>query len=266
MLKPVILRRTKKEVAADLPSLVERVVSCRLTAGQKALYDEIADSARKEIISLEKTGSQKPIELRARMLTALLRLRQICCDARLLGHSGQADLDAHTASAKLALLKEILPTLIDDGHRVLVFSQFVGALKLIRSELEEAGIKYEYLDGSSTNRGEIVHRFQTGQSPVFLLSLKAGGYGLNLPQADQVIHYDPWWNPAVEAQATDRAHRFGQIRPVTSHKFIVSGTVEEKILKLQATKRLVFESAMDDQQPMMNGLSLDELRDLLGVG
>lgn len=265
MLKPVILRRTKKEVAADLPSLVERVVSCRLTTRQKALYDEIADTARKEIISLEKTDLQKPIELRARMLTALLRLRQICCDARLLGHSGQADLDAQTASAKLALLKEILPTLIDDGHRVLVFSQFVGALKLIRSELEEVGIKYEYLDGSSTNRGEIVQRFQKGQSPVFLLSLKAGGYGLNLPQADQVIHYDPWWNPAVEAQATDRAHRFGQIRPVTSHKFIVSGTVEEKILKLQATKRLVFESAMDDQQPMMNGLSLEELRDLLGV-
>ena len=167
-------------------------------------------------------------------LTALLRLRQTCCDLRLLGLPDITDEDA---SIKADLLSELLDEAVEGGHRVLVFSQFVEMLQLLVPQLAAKQVEFCYLDGQTKNRGEVVNRFQENEIPVFLISLKAGGVGLNLTGADTVIHVDPWWNPAVEAQATDRAHRIGQENVVTSYKLITRNTVEEKILSLQNKKR-----------------------------
>jgi SNF2 family DNA or RNA helicase len=191
------------------------------------------------------------------MLTALLRLRQTACDARLLAP------DCEEASGKLDLLMELLAEAMDGGHRVLLFSQFVSMMKLIRERFEAEGIGYCYLDGQTRDRAGEVGRFQGGSAPIFLISLKAGGTGLNLTAADTVIHFDPWWNPAVEAQATDRAHRIGQKKVVTSYKLIARGTVEEKILALQAKKRAVIESAIESEQPIMDGLAMEDIAELL---
>ena len=195
------------------------------------------------------------------MLTALLRLRQAACDVRLLGLEKPPS-DAE-ASGKLNLLEELLAEALDGTHRVLVFSQFVTMLTHIRSRLDGLGVEYCYLDGQSRDRAAQVNQFQQGGVPVFLISLKAGGTGLNLTAADTVIHFDPWWNPAVEAQATDRAHRIGQKRAVTSYKLIARDTVEEKILRLQAKKRAVIAATLESEQPLMEGLSMEEIQGLL---
>jgi SNF2 family DNA or RNA helicase len=172
--------------------------------------------------------------------------------------------EAERPSGKLELLEELLEEAIDGGHRVLLFSQFVSMLRLIRAQLDEAGIQYGYLDGETKDRGKAVDEFQRSESlPLFLISLKAGGVGLNLSAADTVVHFDPWWNPAVEAQATDRAHRIGQTRVVTSYKLIARSTVEEKILSLQQKKRAMIQSTVESEEPMMSGLSMAEIAELL---
>jgi SNF2 family DNA or RNA helicase len=197
-----------------------------------------------------------------KMLTGLLRLRQVCCDLRLLGLSPNESGDT---SAKLDLLDELLEEIIDGGHRVLVFSQFVKMLDLVRERLEKSGTSHCYLAGLTKNRQAEVDRFQNdGSIPVFLISLKAGGVGLNLSAADTVIHFDPWWNAAVEAQATDRAHRIGQRQVVTSYKLIARETVEEKILNLQKRKRDMASAMLETEEPLMTGLTTDELGELLG--
>ena len=194
------------------------------------------------------------------MLNALLRLRQICCDPRLLKLDS---LDPSERSGKFDIFLELLEEAIDGGHRVLVFSQFVSMLTLLREELDRTEIPYCYLDGSTNDRGAVVKKFQEDANiPVFLISLKAGGVGLNLTAADTVIHFDPWWNPAVEDQATDRAHRIGQQRIVTSYKLITRGTVEEKILRLQEKKRQIIRATLSDEQQFAESLTWDEIRDL----
>jgi hypothetical protein len=259
--RPVMLRRLKGTVARDLPPKIEQVRACALTPGQAALYESILREARRKIDDALSKKSEG--QARMTMLTALLRLRQVCCDPRLLGVEG-AD---KAGSGKLDVFGELLEECAAGGHKVLVFSQFTGMLKLLREGLEERGTSYAYLDGSSVDRAAQVARFQSGAADapgIFLISLKAGGYGLTLTAADTVIHYDPWWNPAVEAQATDRAHRIGQERPVNAYKLVTTGTVEEKILALQRKKRDVIEAALDDEAPLMQGLSTDELRDVIG--
>ena len=205
--------------------------------------------------------------MRLAALTQLLRLRQICCDPRLLPE-GLAPAGTDPAeSAKLeAFLPGSLAEAVDDGHRVLVFSQFTSLLALLRPELETQGLAHCYLDGSMSPRARQaeVDRFQnSAEVPVFLLSLKAGGTGLNLTGADTVVHYDPWWNPAVEAQATDRAHRIGQARAVTSYKLIASGTVEEKVLGLQEEKRALLAGVFEASDAAAAKLSLADLKSLL---
>ena len=236
-LRPVILRRLKSEVAADLPEKIEQVVYCDLKPKQREVYARLLRESKTAIVEAE-GGKQRMLAL-----TALLRLRQTCCDLRLLGLQDIADNDA---SVKADTLSELLDEAIDGDHRVLVFSQFVEMLQLLVPRLAEKGVDFCYLDGQTRNRGEVVKKFQTGNVPVFLISLKAGGVGLNLTAADTVIHVDPWWNPAVEAQATDRAHRIGQERIVTSYKLITRGTVEEKILALQNRKREMTESILSE--------------------
>lgn len=195
-------------------------------------------------------------------LTALLRLRQACCDLRLLG---LADVKPEEASVKLDAVEELIADAVEGGHRVLVFSQFVEMLQVLVPMLSERGWGYAYLDGQTRNRGDVVRRFQENADlPVFLISLKAGGVGLNLTGADTVIHVDPWWNPAVEAQATDRAHRIGQTNVVTSYKLIARGTVEEKILALQERKKETIRAMLDNGEEGGDaGLTESEILELI---
>src|SRR5204862_7052212 len=235
-----ILRRLKREVAPELPARLEQVAFCELTEDQRAVYQQVIEASRREV--LEAVGAQGLARSRMIILSALLRLRQICCDLRLLKLD---NVDAATASGKLDLFGELLEEVLDGGHRVLVFSQFVSMLKLLQEKLAAETVPFCYLDGSTTDRAAVVERFERqSEIPVFLISLKAGGVGLNLTGADTVIHFDPWWNPTVEDQATDRAHRIGQTRVVTSYKLITKDTVEEKILKLQARKRELIEATL----------------------
>lgn len=258
-LRPFLLRRRKQEVAADLPQKLENVAYCELTEAQKQVYAALLEGARAQID--EATGEKNAGRAQMLMLTALLRLRQASCDLRLLDKDGVAS--AKADSGKVELFNELLNEAVDGGHRVLVFSQFVSMLTLLRRELETQGIAYCYLDGQTRDRMEEVDRFQNGDAPVFLISLKAGGVGLNLTAADTVIHFDPWWNPAVEAQATDRAHRIGQKNVVTAYKLIARGTVEEKILHLQRKKREIIDAAIENEEPLMEGLTMEEIRGLL---
>ena len=258
-IRPFLLRRTKQIVATEIPDKLEQVSYCELTESQRQIYVKLANSTKQQLSDL--AGQKDRNKARMVMLTALLRLRQAACDTRLLGLENPP-IEAE-ASAKLDLLEELLSQALDGGHRVLVFSQFVTMLGYIRSRLERLSIGFCYLDGQTRDRGAEVGRFQTGAVPVFLISLKAGGTGLNLTAADTVIHFDPWWNPAVEAQATDRAHRIGQTRAVTSYKLIARDTVEEKILNLQAKKRAVIAATLENEHPLMESLSIQEIQGLL---
>lgn len=231
---PLVLRRTKSEVAKDLPERIVVERECELVTTQRALYAQVLQQVRASVFGeIERVGVSKS---QIQILAGLTRLRQAACDPRLLKLPGQKFGDED--SGKLDALMEILSEAVQSGHRTLVFSQFVEMLTLIRGALEREGLKYEYLDGSTKDRMERVDHFNQDESvPVFLISLKAGGAGLNLTGADTVVHFDPWWNPAVEDQATDRAHRIGQTRVVTAYRLIARGTIEEKIMTLSAKKR-----------------------------
>jgi SNF2 family DNA or RNA helicase len=259
-LRPFMLRRLKRDVASDLPEKIEQVSYCELNEGQRSLYQQVLDASRREIVdAVIANGLAKS---RMLVLTALLRLRQICCDMRLL--ESKLDKAPTEPSGKVEMFYELIEEVIDGGHRALVFSQFTGMLSLLREWLDSQSIAYCYLDGSTKDRGQVVDKFQREAGiPVFLISLKAGGTGLNLTGADTVIHFDPWWNPAVEAQATDRAHRIGQKKVVTSYKLITRGTVEEKILNLQNRKRALIEEMLGGEEQLAEALSWDEINELL---
>ncbi len=230
---PLLLRRRKEDVLDDLPPKTEIARSVELEGAQRELYETLRLSQHERVLAeVRKRGlAQSGIVV----LDALLKLRQACCDPRLVKLEGARRVEG---SAKLDLLLDLLDGLVDEGRRVLVFSQFTAMLDLIGAALDARKLRWQRLTGEtpSRDRGDLVKRFQNGEVPVFLISLKAGGVGLNLTAADTVIHYDPWWNPAVEAQATDRAHRIGQDKPVFVYKLICAGTVEEKIQALQQRK------------------------------
>ncbi|MCC5839287.1 MAG: DEAD/DEAH box helicase [Opitutales bacterium] len=238
-IRPFILRRTKEQVARDLPERSETTHRLPLEPAQAALYERhrtnMLESVRERIRESGLNNS------RMHILEALLRLRQICCDPRLLGEEGES---AAGASAKLDRLLDMLEELRAEGHRTLVFSQFVGMLDLIAAACAERGWETLLFTGATTDRQAIIDTFNKGSCPILLISLKAGGAGLNLTGADTVIHYDPWWNPATEQQATDRAHRIGQTRPVFIHRLIAESTVEERILALHEQKRALVEDLL----------------------
>ena len=226
---PFLLRRRKEQVAADLPAKTEQVLWCELDTPQRYYYDELRDYYRQEFGNASETPTQ------ANMLGALLRLRQAACHAGLVNPSCEA-----VSSAKITLLHEHLGSLLEAGHKVLVFSQFTQLLKAVEKDIQAAQWQYCYLDGQTKNRGELVKKFQEDASVgIFLISLKAGGVGLNLTAADYVYILDPWWNPAAEAQAIDRAYRIGQTRPVFAYRMIARDTVEEKVLEMQNRKRAI---------------------------
>lgn len=263
IVSPFILRRLKSQVEKELPDRTDIVNLCELEDDQRALYLDVLDECRQKVFS--EIASHGIGRSQISVLTALLRLRQVCCDPRLVKNPPQSSLKTERVagvskangkngdngnasngnsttlgSAKLTALLAMIGEIVEEGHKILVFSQFVEMLSIIEKELQAAGYTYEYIDGQvpAKERLDRVNRFNADPSiPIFLISLKAGGTGLNLTGADYVIHYDPWWNPAVENQATDRAHRIGQTRHVFNYKLITRGTVEEKIIALQKKKK-----------------------------
>ncbi len=259
-LQPFLLRRLKLEVATDLPPRIERVAACSLSADQQLVYRQLVDSARTRLADL--VARQGFERCRMEALKTLLRLRQVCCHLGLLRWPG---LRSEAPSAKMELFFELIDEALDSGHRVLVFSQFVSMLTLLREEMNRRNLAHCYLDGATKDRLAVVHEFNNNRAiPLFLISLKAGGTGLNLTGADMVIHYDPWWNPAVEDQATDRAHRIGQKRAVYSVKLITKGTVEEKVLALQRKKQAVIDATLAaGGDAMARRLSWEDVQELL---
>ncbi len=255
---PFILRRTKAEVARDLPEKIETDQFCELTGEQSSLYAAVLKEVRAQVMGeVERQGLARSHIM---ILAGLTRLRQAACDPRLLGLPRQfGDED----SGKLVALRELVQTSVEGGHKVLLFSQFVSMLQLIKRAMDEDGVAYEYLDGSTKDRAERVDNFQRDDGPpVFLISLKAGGSGLNLTAADTVIHFDPWWNPAVEDQATDRAHRIGQTKVVTTYRLIAKGTIEEKILELAEKKRELVGAVLSEDIGGAKKLTKGDLDDL----
>lgn len=241
-ISPFILRRTKTEVCRQLPPKIKQDLYCELSDEQQQLHQSFLAAGREMIRAAKGNGwNNKRFEL----LSVLMRLRQLCCHPEMLPDEFLPDQN-RIPSAKTELLQELLLEAIDGGHRILLFSQFTSFLGIVRNWLCEEGISFEYLDGSSTDRQAKVDRFNSDESiHVFLLSLKAGGTGLNLTGADTVIHYDQWWNPMVEEQATDRSHRIGQDKPVTVYRLIAKNSVEEKIQKMQDRKRLLVEEFLE---------------------
>lgn len=244
--KPFILRRTKAEVAKDLPPKVENITYCAMTDEQSELYTALIRKLREQVlVDVENKGIAKS---QMSILDALLKLRQICCHPRLLKIDMPGFSTASMPSGKFEAFKDMIFDIVEGGHKVLVFSQFVQMLQIIRNWLQMTDIPFCYIDGASKDRLEQVDNFNNSSDvPIFLISLKAGGTGLNLTSADYVIHYDPWWNPAVESQATDRTHRIGQTRQVFAYKLICQNSVEEKILKLQESKRGMTEAVIPGQ-------------------
>ncbi len=257
-LQPLLLRRTKSAVAKDLPPKTEILHSIELDKAQTDLYETIRaamDQRVREAISNQGLERSQII-----VLDALLKLRQVCCHPRLLKIDAARKIEA---SAKTAyLMEDLLPELIDEGHRVLIFSQFTEMLGIIEEDLHKAGIPFVKLTGQTKDRETPMMQFQKGQVPVFLISLKAGGSGLNLTTADTVIHYDPWWNPAAEAQASDRAHRIGQTKPVFIHKLICQGTIEERIVEMQKTKAALIEGLLSGRAEKLK-LTQEDIQRLL---
>jgi SNF2 family DNA or RNA helicase len=279
-IRPFVLRRTKSQAAQELPEKTETLLRVELEGTQADLYETVRATMDEKL--REAIATQGLARSQIMVLDALLKLRQVCCDPRLLkaaapsaGDDGEAPAQPahpastrHAPSAKLELLLDLLPTLVEDGRRVLLFSQFTEMLALIEPELAKLKLPYLKLTGDTQNRAEMVAKFQQGEVPLFLISLKAGGVGLNLTAADTVILYDPWWNPAVEQQAIDRAYRIGQDKPVFVYKLLASGTVEDKMLELQARKAGLADQLLSGvaSDAALNVQDFDELFKPLGEG
>lgn len=251
---PFMLRRTKGQVASELPPKTEIVQTVTLGDKQQKLYQAVRASMEKEVRKLlEQKGLAKS---HIQVLDALLKLRQICCDPTLVKIPSAAMV---RQSAKLEALLEMLEEMLAEGRRILLFSQFTSMLSIIEEELKKRGIAHSKLTGRTRKRDEVIDRFQSGRVPLFLISLKAGGFGLNLTAADTVIHYDPWWNPAAENQATDRAHRIGQEKAVFVYKLIVEGTIEERIQELQKHKQSLADALLAGEGAALCKLSGEEI-------
>jgi len=259
MIRPFILRRLKSEVLTELPEKTETKVVATLSDGQKKLYLAHLEEAKASVSEELKNDTYKKNQMK--ILSMITRLRQICC------HPSMFMEDYEGTSGKMDLLIELIEDSIDSGHKILLFSQYTSMLGIIKNQLIEMGINYSYLDGKvpSKKRKDIIHEFNHGDIPIFLISLKAGGTGLNLTAADVVIHFDPWWNPAVEDQATDRAYRIGQERNVQVFKLIAKGTIEEKIFNLQQTKKVLANSVIESGESFITSMTSTDLKELLDM-
>jgi SNF2 family DNA or RNA helicase len=256
-LRPFILRRTKQQVARELPSKTEQTIFCELEPAQRKQYDDLRRHYRDTL--LRRVQTQGVGKSTMHVLEALLRLRQAACHPGLLDQKRKDE-----PSAKLDVLLDHLDEIREEGHKALVFSQFTSLLAIVRERLDESGVRYEYLDGATRDRQARVEAFQTDPAiSLFLVSLKAGGVGLNLTAAEYVFLLDPWWNPAVEAQAVDRTHRIGQTRPVFAYRLIARDTVEEKVLELQKSKRDLADAILGEDNSLIRDLKKEDLELLL---
>jgi len=253
-IRPLMLRRTKENVAADLPPKQEQVVDVVLAPRHQRVYQTYLQRERQKVLGLVDELDKN----RFTILRSITLLRQLALDPSLVD-----DAHAGVPASKIDLVVEQLTELVAEGHRALVFSQFTGFLGRVRARLQSADIGFSYLDGSTRDRQRAIEEFSSGNVPVFLISLKAGGFGLNLTQADYCFVLDPWWNPAAEAQAVDRAHRIGQTRPVMVYRLVAKDTIEEKVMALKARKEQLFGSIMSDDLLGETSLTADEIRELL---
>ena len=252
-----MLRRTKEQVLSELPPKVEQVIACDLEGEERRRYEELRDHYRAALLA--RADEQGLERIKMHVLEALLRLRQAACHPALLDRSRTAD-----GSAKLDALLPMLEEVRESGHKALVFSQFTSFLAVLRERLDALKCPYEYLDGRTRKREDRVRRFQENAAcPFFLISLKAGGFGLNLTAADYVFLLDPWWNPAVERQAIDRAHRIGQTRPVIAYRLVARATIEERVLELQERKRDLADAILGEAQGSLRDLTREDLERLL---
>jgi SNF2 family DNA or RNA helicase len=255
-LRPFILRRTKAQVVKDLPEKSEQTLHCDMEPAQRLLYEELRAHYRQALLRKDSAELNRS---KIEVLEALLRLRQAACHPGLIDPARAAE-----PSAKLDMLLPQISEVVEEGHKALVFSQFTSFLSIVRQRLDQEGLRYEYLDGRTRNRAERVERFQNDADvPIFLISLKAGGLGLNLTAAEYVYLLDPWWNPAVEAQAIDRSHRIGQTQHVFAYRLICGDTVEEKILELQQRKRDLADAILNADSRLIRTLTRDDLEFLL---
>jgi SNF2 family DNA or RNA helicase len=252
--RPLLMRRTKEEVAPELPERIEQVIQVDLARAHRRVYDTFLHRERRRLLGLLDDYKAN----RFAIFRSLTVLRRMALDASLV------DLQyAQVPSSKLDVLFEQLADVIGGGHRALVFSQFTTYLRKAAERLHAAGIDYAYLDGSTTGRAKVIDGFRKGTAPVFLISLKAGGFGLNLTEADYVFLLDPWWNPATEAQAIDRTHRIGQTKPVMVTRLVSSNTIEDKVMALKERKAALFSAVLDDDGTFSDSLSAADIRTLL---
>ncbi len=251
LVQPFMLRRTKDQVLEELPPRTEVTLQVELSRKEAAFYEALRQRALQALKHVKESQHLQ-------VLAEIMRLRRACCHPRL------AIANSPLTGSKLHMFGETIDELLENKHKVLVFSQFVDYLTILREALDRKGVSYQYLDGSTPARvrDQRVTAFQSGQGDVFLISLRAGGIGLNLTAADYVLHMDPWWNPAVEAQASDRAHRLGQQRPVTIYRFVTQGTIEERIVELHHAKRDLADSLLEGAD-MSGKLSTEELLQLI---
>jgi SNF2 family DNA or RNA helicase len=256
--RPYVLRRTKDTVAKELPPKTELVRAVELTGAQRELYESIRIAAHADVRQHIKQRGLRGATIA--ILDALLKLRQVCCDPRIASVEAARSVEG---SAKLELLLEMIQTQLAEGRRILVFSSFARMLALISESLLGKGIGHVTLTGQTADRQKPIDAFQNGRADVFLISLKAGGTGLNLTSADTVIHYDPWWNPAAQAQATDRAYRIGQTKPVFAYNLIAAGSVEDRMLALQRHKRRLADAILEQGPSATGGLTERDVDDLL---
>lgn len=258
LVSPFILRRLKQDVLEDLPDKIITDIPCVMTPEQQALYRRHLARARSRLTAFDEAAGEERGRRRMDILGELTRLRQICCDPALFVPNYQG------GSGKLDALADLLENLLENGHRILLFSQFTSMLQIIKKQQEELGRRVLYIDGSvsSKERLELVSHFNAGDGDIFLISLKAGGTGLNLTGADVVVHYDPWWNPAVENQATDRAHRMGQRKVVQVFRMVTIGSIEEKIQEMQQAKQALLDDIVAPGATFINRMDLDDIREL----
>jgi SNF2 family DNA or RNA helicase len=258
-IKPFILRRLKRDVIKELPPKIEHNMIIDMAEEQKKIYAAFLEKAKEEVASeIKAQGFNKS---KIKIFSILTRLRQICCDPSTFIENFEGE------NGKMEALMDIVENNINAGHKILLFSQFTSVLKNIASKFQQENISYMYLDGSTKAdmRGELVKEFNNGDACIFLISLKAGGTGLNLTSADIVIHFDPWWNPAVEAQASDRAHRIGQKNTVEVIRLIAKGTIEEKIYSIQERKREIIKNVINensDEDILLSNMNEQELEEL----
>jgi SNF2 family DNA or RNA helicase len=253
-IRPFLLRRTKDLVAADLPPKQEQVLEVDLTPRHRRIYDTHLQRERQTVLGLVEEDFDKH---RIAIFRSLTKLRQLSLDAALIDEAYES-----AGSAKVDVLLDHLTEIVEEGHKVLVFSQFTSFLARVRERLDREGITMTYLDGSTTRRGEVIDSFKHGEASVFLISLKAGGVGLTLTEADYVFVLDPWWNPAVEAQAVDRAHRIGQTKPVMVYRLVSTGTIEEKVMELKARKAALFSQVIDGDGSSATPIDANDVRAL----